>query len=338
MHLAKMSESVGHLLASAGPADVKADWYYDLTGADSLGRGETSPILTRRMSRLLAIACFGGGAICGLILLERRRRATRRARQVFRRRRVRLAQHGVELSAPQTADSLADQPFAFLREFDGPRLASILQGERASTVALVLAHVEPAKAAVVLSSLSSSHQVEAVKLLARQDRHPSDLVGEIEQGLAARAARIAAEANVPAQSIDRLAEILQHVGIATERTVLTALHSSSPMLADTIRGRMFAFEDIAQVAVRDLRGPLNAIEADVLAVALTTSGRDVRKRIFASLSGAAGRQVKQEMARMGPVRLSDVEAAQLRLVEAIRFSQTGNYLGEATRQNCSEKF
>ena len=88
---------------------------------------------------------------------------------------------------------------------------------------------------------------------------------------------------------------------------------------------MFAFEDIARFPTKHLRGALQTVDREELAVALRTAGREVRRRIFSGLSLSGARRVRQEMERIGPVRLSDVEAAQQQIVEVLSSVDFGEY-------------
>ena len=116
---------------------------------------------------------------------------------------------------------------------------------------------------------------------------------------------------------DALAEILNHCGYETEKAVLEGLDGEEPALAESIRKRMFGFEDIASMSTKRLRASLEQVPSDELAIALRTAGEELKKKVLSSLSAAAGKAVREEMDRIGPVRISDVEAAQRRVLEAV---------------------
>jgi flagellar motor switch protein FliG len=113
--------------------------------------------------------------------------------------------------------------------------------------------------------------------------------------------------------------------------VLEALGRGRPDLAESIRGRMFVFEDIARIPRSRLRPALEVLESEELAIALRTTGEDVKKKVLGSLPRRSAREVRQEMHRIGPVRLSDVEGAQQCVMEAIRRTERGVYVSSAQK-------
>jgi len=113
--------------------------------------------------------------------------------------------------------------------------------------------------------------------------------------------------------------------------VLESLGGEQPALADSIRRHMFAFDDIAVMPSERLKLILARVESEELAVALRTASEKIKKKIFDSLSASAARRLRQQMEMIGPVRLSDVEAAQQRVVEAVRLFQQGVFVSQQTQ-------
>ena len=101
------------------------------------------------------------------------------------------------------------------------------------------------------------------------------------------------------------------------------------MLAESIRKRMFVFDDVALLPRTVLRSALESLGSDELAIALRTAGKAVTEKVLSSLARGAAGKVRQEMERIGPVRLSDVEAAQERVVSAVRRLEGGLYTPSA---------
>ena len=92
----------------------------------------------------------------------------------------------------------------------------------------------------------------------------------------------------------------------------------SPELVDDIRRLMFVFEDILRVDDRGIQAVLKEIDNDELALALRTASDELKEKIFSNMSERAAQLVKEEMEFMGPVRVSDVEGAQQKIVDAVR--------------------
>ena len=81
---------------------------------------------------------------------------------------------------------------------------------------------------------------------------------------------------------------------------------------------MFIFEDILRVNDKGIQGVLKEVENEELALALRTSSEELKDKIFRNMSERAAQLIKEEMEFMGPVRVSDVEAAQQKIVDIVR--------------------
>ncbi len=81
---------------------------------------------------------------------------------------------------------------------------------------------------------------------------------------------------------------------------------------------MFVFEDILKVNDKGIQAVLKEVDNEELCLALKTASEDLRDKILTNMSLRAAELIKEDMEYMGPVRLSDVEAAQQRIVDVVR--------------------
>ena len=91
-----------------------------------------------------------------------------------------------------------------------------------------------------------------------------------------------------------------------------------PELAETIRKRMFVFEDIITLDDRSIQRVIREVESKDWALSLKASNDAVQERIYKNMSQRAASMLKEEIDYLGPVRLRDVEEAQQRIVAVIR--------------------
>ena len=239
-------------------------------------------------------------------------------------------------SSPGRSERPGAGPFAFLVDTPAEQLLELLGGEHPQTIALVLAHVGPGKAAAVLAGLEPERQVDVVRRIASLGAPTGEVAGEIARGLAARMGISAAGGDDNAGGISTAAEILHHVGYDGEQAVLDGLKDEAPALADSIRRQLFEFEDIAALSPETVGRALADLPSDDIAVALRTAGDEVKDKILASLAAEAAGHVRQAMDRIGPVRLSDVEAAQQRVATAVRRAGSGRYLSDDTSDRADD--
>ncbi|MFW6336491.1 MAG: FliG C-terminal domain-containing protein, partial [Phycisphaeraceae bacterium] len=85
-----------------------------------------------------------------------------------------------------------------------------------------------------------------------------------------------------------------------------------------IRRLMFVFEDILHVNDKGIQAVLKEVDNDEMAIALKSASPELKEKIFGNMSERAAKLIEEDMQYMGPVRLSDVEAAQQRIVDVVR--------------------
>ncbi|MBW7904698.1 MAG: flagellar motor switch protein FliG [Phycisphaerae bacterium] len=210
------------------------------------------------------------------------------------------------------------QPFGFLHKTETENLLMFLAGEHPQTIALVLSHLPAAMASEILVGLPPQRQTEVITRVANMDQTSPDVIREVEIGLESRLAGMVNERFERTGGVKSVAEILNLAGRATEKAILDGLAQDNPDLVEEIRRLMFVFEDVLMVDDRGIQAVLKEIENDELALALRTASDELKQKIFGNMSERAAALIKEEMEFMGPVRISDVEAAQQRIVDVVR--------------------
>jgi len=210
------------------------------------------------------------------------------------------------------------RPFEIVRATDPTQLINFIQGEHPQAIALILAYLQPEKAAVVISSLSEEIQADVAKRLAIMDRTSPETVREVERLLEKKLSSILSEDFTSVGGIDATVEVLNKVDRGTEKTIIETLEVQDPELAEEIKKRMFVFEDVVSIDDRGIQRILREIDMKELAVALKGSGEDVLDKFSRNMSKRAVAMLQEDMEFMGPVRVKDVEESQQKIVNVIR--------------------
>jgi len=327
--LARIQQSVAHLIGADDPTAVRVDWYYDAVAAAAPApqpATEDRPGASLDASVLRGLAFGGACLLLAFSTLVSRRRTRRIAGATLLARPV-----PATAGRPGEGDAgSGEEPpsSALLAGLTAEDVFAAVGEEHPQTIALAVSRLDPAKAAALLRMLTAEAQAEVVHRLAGIEQTDAQVMQELERGLSARLAEFKGAGDARARHAAKAAEILQHAGYGTERAVLDGLGRRDPQLAESIRNRMFEFEDIGRLSTGEVRAAIAGVDSGELAVALRTASRKVSKRIFAGLSATRARRLRQEMEQIGPVRLSDVEAAQRQVVEAIRQAQDGRYVND----------
>jgi flagellar motor switch protein FliG len=115
-----------------------------------------------------------------------------------------------------------------------------------------------------------------------------------------------------------VAEILNVIDRATERSLLENLAQEDPDLVEEIRRLMFVFEDITKFSDRDIQTILKNVENSQWAMAMKGASEDLKQKVLSNMSKRAAALLQEEMEYLGPVRASNVEQVQQQIVDIIR--------------------
>ena len=209
-------------------------------------------------------------------------------------------------------------PFAFLQRAESENLLTFIQDEHPQTIALILCHLPHHKAAEILSGLPMQKQIEVIKRIANMEQTNPEVIREVEKGLESRLSSMLTQSMEKAGGVPTVSEILNLADRATEKSILEGLESEDPDLVEQIRRLMFVFEDIKMVNDKGIQSVLKEVDNEELALALKTASQELKDKIFKNMSERAAQLIQEEMQFMGPVKVSDVEAAQQRIVDVVR--------------------
>ncbi len=229
-----------------------------------------------------------------------------------------LSEKDAERIIKQVTQQVQTTPFSFLQKTESENVLTFIQDEHPQTIALILAHLPPTKASEVLVGLPSAKQVEVVKRIANMEQTNPEVIKEVEQGLAHRLSDVVSQTFEKAGGVDTVAEMLNLADRSTEKGIMEGLEAEDPDLVEQIRRLMFVFEDILLVNDKGIQSVLKEVDNEELSLALKTASEDLKQKIFKNMSERAAQLIGEDMQYMGPVRVSDVEAAQQKIVDVVR--------------------
>ncbi|MCH7813556.1 MAG: flagellar motor switch protein FliG [Planctomycetes bacterium] len=218
----------------------------------------------------------------------------------------------------QIASQVHKHPFSFLAKTEGEDLLAFIQEEHPQTIALILSYLSSSKSSEILTNLPHAKQIEVVTRIANMEQTNPEVIKEVERGLELRLSGIVSQTFEKVGGVESVAEMLNLADRATEKGILEALESEDPDLVEQIRRLMFVFEDIMLVNDKGIQSVLKEVDNDELSLALKTASEDLKEKIFKNMSERASQLIKEDMEYMGPVRVSDVEAAQQKVVDIVR--------------------
>ena len=208
--------------------------------------------------------------------------------------------------------------FNLLKDIDARQLTGYLQNEHPQTIALILSQLAPHQSSSVLSELPSELQAEVALRVATMEKISPDVLKEIEATLEGQFASESSRDLSVSGGATTMAEILNLIDSSAEKNILQSIEAENADLAAEIKNMMFVFDDIILLDDRSIQRLLKEVETKDLSISLKAAADEVREKIYSNVSERVAVMIKEEMEFMGPMRLSDVEAAQQRIVEAVR--------------------
>src|SRR3569832_8314 len=196
-------------------------------------------------------------------------------------------------------------------------LANYLMNEYPQTVSGVLSKIKPEHAARVLGALPEEFALEVVQRMLRMESVQKDILDKVEQTLRVEfMSNLARTAKRDAH--EQMAEIFNNFDRQTESRFITALEERNRDSAERIKALMFTFEDLGKLDPGSIQTLLRYVEKDKLGLALKGATDGLRDVFFSNMSERAGKILREDMEAMGPVRLKDVDEAQMRMVNVAK--------------------
>ncbi len=211
-----------------------------------------------------------------------------------------------------------------LKWMDPRTVAEVIKNEHPQIIATILAHLPSQQAADVLRRFEQVQQAEIALRVARLDEVPETALQELD----ALVERQTKEADVRKTSrlggVKAAADMLNLLGPGAQTTVLDAIKAQDQAVGEQIKDALFVFNNLLKLDDRGMQSILREVQADQLATALKGADEEIREKVFKNMSKRAAEILRDDIASKGPVRLSDVEAAQKEILAvALRLAEEG---------------
>jgi flagellar motor switch protein FliG len=226
--------------------------------------------------------------------------------------------------------------FNSLELADAQQLSKFILAENPQTVALILAHLNPAKAAQLIALLPEALRADVLTRMANLDEIAPEVVGSISSVIEQRLKTLGGTSRGESHGgVRAVAELFNRLERSVSHSVLATIESQLPDLAVSIRNLMFVFDDLLNVDDAAVREIVQRVDKKMLCIALKGASEEIRARFFGNMSKRAAEMLKEEMEVLGAIRLREVEKAQLEVVAVTRKLEdegiiaTGSAAGEA---------
>ena len=206
-------------------------------------------------------------------------------------------------------------------------LAARLSKEHPQTIAVACAVLGPEMTAGVLGHFDPELQATCIARLAKLRKSPMTLLADIEELLGRSDGAAEPSSTMEADGAKLAADALGGLRADLKDDVLSLLSEIDEELASEITRRMFSFDLLKSADSRGVQRILKDVERRDLALALKGASPAVSEKFFTNMSKRAADFLRDDMEAMGPVRLSDVEAAQEAIMAvALKLEEEGDLM------------
>jgi len=210
---------------------------------------------------------------------------------------------------------------------DPRSIADVIRNEHPQIIAIVLSFLEHDQAAEVLTQFAEAVRVDVILRIATLEGIQPSALQELNEIMEKQ---FAGNANVKSSSVGGVktaANILNLLDSSIESDIIDGVKDVDGDLAETIQELMFVFDNLVEVDDRGIQSLLKEVSSDDLVVALKGADDVIKEKIFRNMSKRAGDILRDDLEARGPVRISDVEAAQKAIVAiARRMAETGEII------------
>jgi len=196
-----------------------------------------------------------------------------------------------------------------LRYAEPIMISNYIRTEHPQTIALILSYLKNVEqSATVLRELPESLQADVLYRMAVLESIPPGVVAEMNEVLTEEM-KTAGSMATSVGGVEPVAEILN---------ILASIEESNPDLAEQIRELMFTFEDMALIDAKQMQIVMKDVDQADMVLALKTASDAVKELIFSSMSSRAAEMVRDDLENLGPAKISDVEAAQQKIIKVVK--------------------
>jgi len=205
-----------------------------------------------------------------------------------------------------------------LKWMDARSVAEVIRLEHPQIIAIVLSYLDPDQSAEVLKMLPERARPDILMRVASLEGIPPAALQELDKIMEQQ---FSGASNVSQNSMGGFktaANILNFMDSSIESAIMESIGEHDQEMQDGISELMFVFENLNEVDDRGIQALLREISTDVLTLALKGADENIKEKILKNMSKRAAEMLREDMEARGPVRLSEVEAAQKEILSAAR--------------------
>lgn len=205
-----------------------------------------------------------------------------------------------------------------IEQMEPRQIFNMIKTEQAQTIAFVLSYLERDKAGPILGMFAQNVREEVIERLGIMEPTSLELINKVANALSKNLDTKQKTTLNKSGGIRMVADLLNTLEKEDSKSILAGIEERNPTLGAEIRKKMFSFDDLGRLALPDLQRIMREVDSGDLTIALKSATDSLRDAVLAAVSKRAAETLLEELQMMGPVKLTEVEAAQERVIQVVR--------------------
>ena len=205
-----------------------------------------------------------------------------------------------------------------LKWMDSKQVANIIRNEHPQIQTIVLSYLEPEQSAEILSQFPEKVRLDLTMRIANLEEVQPAALQELNEIMEKQFAGQAGAQAAKMGGLKAAADIMNYLDTNVEGQLMDAIREHDEEMAQQIQDLMFVFENLLDVDDRAIQTILREVQQDALMKALKGADADLKEKILKNMSKRAAELLNDDLEAMGPVRVSEVEAAQKDILSVAR--------------------
>jgi flagellar motor switch protein FliG len=205
-----------------------------------------------------------------------------------------------------------------LKWMDSKQVANIIRNEHPQIQTIVLSYLEPEQSAEILSQFPEKVRLDLTMRIANLEEVQPAALQELNEIMEKQFAGQAGAQAAKMGGLKAAADIMNYLDTNVEGQLMDAIREHDEEMAQQIQDLMFVFENLLDVDDRAIQTILREVQQDALLKALKGADADLKEKILKNMSKRAAELLNDDLEAMGPVRVSEVEAAQKDILSVAR--------------------
>ncbi len=205
-----------------------------------------------------------------------------------------------------------------LKWMDSKQVASIIRNEHPQIQTIVLSYLEPEQSAEIVAQFPEKVRLDLMMRIANLEEVQPAALQELNEIMEKQFAGQAGAQAAKMGGLKSAAEIMNYLDTSIEGQLMDSIREQDEEMSQQIQDLMFVFDNLADVDDRAMQAILREVQQEALLKAVKGANDALRDKITKNMSKRAAEMLLDDLEAMGPVRVSDVEAAQKEILAVAR--------------------